>query len=129
MDTLDVTKKYVTTTITTNARSNKTTQVTLGDRIVEQVEILFAPGHVALTGVSISYGGLQFVPYGQPGVFIFGDNERLTFELGLYAPGPWTVNTHNNDGVAHLHQLTWRLSEVPRTGPLPGLAPIPVIVG
>lgn len=128
MDTIDVVEKYVTTTITTAARVNATTIITLGNRIVDAVEILFAAGHVGLTGVAISYNGVQMIPYGQVGAFIFGDNVRLPFKLGIYGPGKWTITTHNGDTAPHLHQLTWSLHELPVPMPLPPAQPIPLVI-
>lgn len=128
METIDVAVKYVTSTITTNKNTNTlNTVIDLGDRILQTVEILFAPGHVALTGVRLLMGGTAILPWNQPTSFIFGDNERLTFKLGIYVPGPITIVTHNADSVAHMHQITFALTEVPDKSS--GLyTPVPLVV-
>lgn len=128
MDTLDVSAKYLVTSITRAAHATGTTTVQLGNRIAESVEVFYTPGHVGLVGVAISYAGLQLLPYGQVGSFILGDNERLNFELGMYLPGPVTVTSRNQDSAAHTVQLTWKLREIALPGNLPAATPIPLVV-
>jgi hypothetical protein len=126
MDTIDVQIKHVTATIQTLKNTNiKSTNIDLGDRIIQSVDILFAPGHVALTGVRLMLNDVAILPWNQPTQFIFGDNERLAFQLGIYVPGILTIQTHNSDTVTHMHQITFYLTEVPaqvpdsyRAGPL-----------
>lgn len=128
MDTLDVSAKYLVTSVTRAAHATGTTTVRIGDRIADSVTVFFTPGHVGLVGVAISYAGLQLLPYGQSGSFVLGDNERLTYELGMYLPGPITVTTRNQDSAAHTVQLTWKVREIALPGSLPVAAPIPLIV-
>lgn len=128
MDTLDVSAKYLVTSITRARHATGSTIVSLGDRIAESVNVFFTPGHVGLMGVAISYAGVQLLPYGQSGTFIIGDNERLTFELGMYLPGPVTVTTRNQDSAAHTVQLTWKVRELVLGASLPVAAPIPLVV-
>lgn len=128
MDTLDVAFKYVTTTITRPAKTTVSQNVSLGNRIVVAVNVLFAPGHVGLTGVAVQYGGLQILPYGQVGSFIYGDSERLDFDIGMYMPGPVTIRTTNADSAAHTFQLTWKLQEINLPGALPIQAALPLVV-
>lgn len=128
MKTIDVQTKYVTSTITTpRSTTLLTTDIDVGDRIIKTVEILFAPGHVALTGVRLRLAGVAILPWNQPNSFIFGDNERLTFELGIYVSSILRIDTRNTDSVAHLHQITFALMEVPETAS--GLySPMPLAV-
>lgn len=128
MDTLDVSVKYLITSITRAAHATGSTTVNLGERIALSVNVFFTPGHVGLVGVAISYAGLQLLPYNQPGSFILGDNERLNFDLGMYLPGPITVRTQNSDSAAHTVQLTWKVQELSLRGQLPVQAAIPLVV-
>lgn len=126
MDTIDVSNKYVVSDITTPKNTNaKLTTVSVGDRIIVGVDILFAPGHVGLTGVRITYAGTVILPWNQPAGFIVGDSERLKFTMGLYAPAPLVITTHNGDPKAdHRHIITFQLVEVPR----PGLDTLPTTI-
>lgn len=117
-----VTLKSVTTTIIvprrTLAAAPLVTSVDLGPRrLVRAVNMLFAAGQAALTGVAIANAGIQLLPWNQPGAFIFGDSERLDFALGLFLVGPITVRTINNDFFLHMLQLTWSLDDVAQPPP------------
>lgn len=114
MDTIDVSAKYQTVDITTPKNTGaQTLVISVGDRIIRAVDVLFAPGHVGLTGVRLQYAGVTILPWNQPSNFIVGDSERLRFQLDLYAPGPLTIITHNGDSQAsHRHIFTFELHEV-----------------
>lgn len=129
---IDVAAKYLTTTVT--LAKNVTTQtqtVTLGERLLESVDVYFAPGHAGLTGVALSYGGVTILPWNQGGQFLIGNNERRLFELGIHVSGLVTITTRNQDkAYAHTIVLTWKLTELVLTGEtsLPAVPPI-VAVG
>lgn len=116
MRPIDPSYKYTTVTITTPARTASKTTVwdfSLGmDVILEELKILFAPGHVALTGVRVMYGGEPLIPWGQRTAFIAGDNERLPFDVGMYISTPLTIVTTNNDTYQHSHVLVSKYREV-----------------
>lgn len=131
METIDVSNKYVVSDITTPKNTNAlNTVVSLGNRIIKSVDILFAPGHVGITGVRIAYAGVVLLPWNQPAGFIVGDTERLKFDLDFYAPGPVTITTHNSDArYAHRHVITFKLQEVtnPNMNTLPTTIPALVV--
>lgn len=130
MGPIDVTTKYPTFDITTARNTNAlNTVVTLGDFIVKSVDILFAPGHVGLTGVRLVYAGTTILPWNQPTKFVVGDSERLHYALGIYMPGPLTIVTHNGDGQAsHRHILTFECNERPTPGLIIPDAPLPQLI-
>lgn len=117
MDAIDAAVKHVTLTISTNAKTNlkTTTWNVIGGQqyMLDEVSILFAIGHAALTGVRLRYNGAAILPWAQPTAFIVGDNERLRFPLGIYLQAPILVDTQNTDTVVHQHVLTARLVPVP----------------
>lgn len=125
---IDVAAKYLVTTV--NLAKNVTTQSTaaaLGERMLESVDVYFAPGHAGLTGVALSYGGVAILPWNQPGSFLLGNSERRVFEIGIHVSGPVTITTRNLDrGFAHAIVLTWKLTEIVLTGEstLPTVPPI-----
>lgn len=128
MDTIDVTTRYSVADITTpKATNTQSTIIRLAEAWVETVDILFAPGHAALTGVRLVYGGNIVLPWDGVGAFIAGDNERLRFVMGMYMPGPITIVTHNNDTLPHRHLVTfgWHTYTDAGVGPL---APVPLVV-
>lgn len=130
MDTIDVSAKYQTVDITTPKSTNAQTQViSVGDRIIHAVDVLFAPGHVGLTGVRLLYGGITILPWNQPANFIVGDSERLHFQLDLYAPGPITIVTHNGDSQAsHRHIFTFELHERDLNAGIVQASPVPLLL-
>lgn len=128
MDTIDPGTKFSALNITTPKKTlTLDTNITLPNAWVEKVIILFAPGHVLLTGVAIRYNGNTILPFDGVGQFIFGDNERLTFPIDMYMPARITVRTVNTDTLAHGHVVTFQWHTYKDAGVTP-LAPIPTIV-
>ena len=85
--------------------------VPAGDNyVLDWLDILFAPGHVALTGVRVRWMGGTLLPWAQPNSFILGDNERLRFDIGIPISNPVQVDQTNTDTVAHAHILTAQFS-------------------
>ena len=130
MDTIDVASKFVVVDITTPKNTNAlTTTFNAGNRIIRSVDVLFAPGHVGLTGIRFNYGGVTVLPWNQPTGFLVGDNERQHYELELYAPGPLSILTHNPDAQnSHRHVLTFELVEVNNAGALSQPIVTPVLL-
>lgn len=130
MDTIDVSSKFQVVDITTAKNTNALNTVfNAGNRFIKAVSILFAPGHVGLTGVRLTYAGVVVLPWNQPTGFIVGDSERLDFAMGLYAPGPLTITTHNGDAQAsHRHLLTFELQEVNTGGALSLPTTVPMVL-
>lgn len=128
--TYDVAARYLTTSIATPRKTaSKSTAWTFGPAILEELQILWAPGHVALTGVRVSYKGVTILPWNQPTAFLVGDNERQIFEMGMHILDTITVVTQNNDNYPHTHYLTAKLTDVPLTGDNPAPQPLPIAVG
>lgn len=110
----DVTARYVELSVSTNkSTALKTTTWNLGNFILEELSVLWAPGHVALTGIRILLQGTAILPWNQPSVFIVGDNERRDYEVGLTLIHPLTVQTQNNDKFVHTHILVAKLRDIP----------------
>ena len=128
-DTIDVTRKHVISAVTIpKATGAQNTTVKLGEVWLENVEAFFAPGHVALTGFRINYGGATILPWAQPTSFLYGDNERLQYPTDLYVSGPLTIVTHNADNVSHLILFTFRYRERTLNELGAGAAPLPTVI-
>ncbi|SRR6266567_7774272 len=116
MDTIDVGRKHLVTSITIpKSTGSQTTTVSLGQRILENVEVFFTPGHVGLTGFRIAYNGVTILPWAQPTLFLLGDNERLQYPTEIYVSSALTITTRNNDTVQHRLIFTFRVRELTRT--------------
>lgn len=108
MRTIDAATRHTQVGITTaKSTGNFNTTVQLANAYVDAVSILFAPGHAVLTGVRIQYGGNTILPWDGVGGYIVGDNERLSFDVGMYMPGVITIGTHNGDTISHGHFVTF----------------------
>lgn len=128
MDTIDPLHKQAVVNITTPKSTNVTTAFALGRPVtLEKVDILFAPGHVALTGVRINYQGVAILPWNQPTLFVVGDSERLVFELGMYVSGGLSIVTHNGDTQPHQHMLTFHYMEYIERNSLQALPTPPLV--
>lgn len=113
MDTIDVSAKYLRLRIDTPRKvATQTNVFPLGERILESLSVLFPLGHAGLTGLRVNYNGVAVLPWNQPTQFVVGDNERLTFEMGLYVSAPLSIVSVNNDNVAHSLYLTAKLREL-----------------
>jgi hypothetical protein len=96
----------VTTPPNTTAAAPQSTNWTVGNGVVDRVDVVIPPGHQALTGLQIQWGGRQVFPY-DGAEFIVGDNDEITVALGLYVQaGILVVRTFNlDDTFAHSHLL------------------------
>lgn len=130
MDTIDVSAKFVVVDITTPKNTNAlTTTFNAGNRIIKAIDVLFAPGHVGITGIRFSYAGVVILPWNQSTAFLVGDSERLRYEVDIYAPGPLSIVTHNPDAQnAHRHIVTFELHEVNVGGALSAPITTPVVL-
>ena len=86
---------------TPKSTTDKTTTVTLPNAWVDNFQVLWPPGGVALVGVRIVYNGVQIAPWDASTKYLFGHDERMTFPLDMYMPAPIEIHTHNGDKVAH----------------------------
>lgn len=118
--TIDVAAKYITTTVTCNAKSTATATLNCGERILESLTALWAPGHVGLVGFRMEYGGVAMLPWNQATAFLVGDNERITYDLSLHVSGLVTFKLSNTDTYRHSIIFTAKLTELPTIG-APGI--------
>jgi hypothetical protein len=121
--TIDVQAKYVTLSITVAKATTSTTSFPLGERIVDTLDVKWAPGHVGLVGFRITYNSTTILPWNQTASFIVGDNERIVYEMGLHVSAPLSVTVRNQDTFPHTVILTAKLREID----LPALAPISLL--
>lgn len=129
MEAIDPASKVQTLTVTMPKSVNVTTSFRLpAPAILERVSILFAAGHVGLTGARISYNGIALLPWNQPTGFIIGDNERLPFDIGMYVDGPFSIVTHNGDTYPHTHIFTFFYHEWKGADRITALPPTPLVV-
>lgn len=124
--TVDVSAKYVVTTITIAANTTtQSTNVNLGERWLDSLNVFFRPGHAGLTGVRVLYGNVAVLPWNQPTTFLTGGSERREFEIGLHVSGVLVVTTQNLDkGYQHVFDLTWKVRELQLEGSPPVSTPL-----
>lgn len=132
-----------TATITTPANTAKanaiSTNWTVGQGLLERVDIVIPNGHNGLTGIQLLWGGRQVVPY-DGAEFLSGNDDEITVELGLWVQtGVLPVRTFNTDDTfAHAFllrsyvtervlepELVLPLPAAPVPGPVPELPPLP----
>lgn len=114
----------ITTPPNTTAAAPQSTNWTVGNGVVSRVDIVIPPGHQALTGVQLLWGGRQVLPY-DGSEFVSGDSDEITVELGLYVhTGIVVVRTFNlDDTFAHSHILRAYVVDVEREAGL--ILPLP----
>lgn len=124
MDTIDARTKHVQIAVNipkaTNLQTTTWAAAPAGQYMLDEVAILFALGHATLTGVRLRYNGAVLLPWGQAAGFIAGDNERVTFPVGIYLQAPLLIDTKNTDRIAHVIQLVARFVPIDAA---PGIAP------
>lgn len=103
----------VTVAASTAQASPAVTNVALGPNVViERMRIKIPPGHAALTGIALRYGGKHVLPYAD-GTYIVGDGDEIAFDLGFPVWGTNVqVATFNTDRIAHTFYLTFELSDM-----------------
>lgn len=115
--------------VSTPANTNdKSTTVNLGLVVLQSVQILWAPGHNALTGVRLTLDNVQILPWNQSGVFIFDSATRREFSIGMLLQHPIIVHTHNADSIVHTHFLTFVYVDVQLASDVQPNAPLPILV-
>ena len=125
MDTIDVAHRYqaLSTSLAKNQHNFAVnwTITDAGGDILEELQVVFPAGHAGLTGVRVNYGGVTILPWNMPTTFLYGDNERQTYQMGIYVSGPLQVVFTNNDNVLHTFQLVAKTANVtpPPTVPTP----------
>jgi hypothetical protein len=109
MDSIDPATKFSVVGLSLAAKQvGKTAAITLPNAWLENIEIFFAPGVVALVNAWVSYAGNTVLPWDGIGGSVVGDNERLQYPMGMYMPGPITVHGTNNGVNAHQIYFTFR---------------------
>lgn len=93
-----------------------TASVVLLDEQLVTVRVVIAPGHAGLTGLRITSGGTQVVPY-VAGSWLSGDDETIDY--------PWDAEVtanglalagYNTDQWDHTFTLRWTLTDLPAAG-------------
>ncbi len=109
----------VTTPPNTAQVAPQSTNWTVGNGVIERVDVVIPPGHLALTGLQLQWGGRQVVPF-DGAEFLVGDNDEITVELGLYVhTGVVVVRTFNTDDTfAHAFLLRAYVVDLAREEPL-----------
>lgn len=78
-----------------------TVNVNLGFRVIDEIGMLFAQGHVSITGFRLMYDGKAIIPWDQPTTFLVGNNERRVLPVGLQVLKPMQFVFANNDNLPH----------------------------
>lgn len=107
--------------------SGVTVNVDLGFKVVDEIAMLFAQGHVSVTGFRVLYDGKTVIPWDQPGVNIIGNNERRPFSLGLQVQKPLVFVFANNDNIAHTFFWYIAFREVPIPSDNVGAPALPLL--
>ncbi len=121
----------ITTPSNTAQAAPQSTNWTVGNGLVDRVDIVIPSGHVRLTGIRLLWGGRQMVPY-DGAEFIQGNDDEITVALGVYVhTGILVVQTFNTDDTyVHSHLLRAYVVDVEREAALVlPLPPAPVVGG
>lgn len=71
------------------------------DNVIQDIELMVPPGHNGLTGIRVSKGDVQLLPW-SPNTFIVANNYNRVFAVGAYIPtGDLTVQGYNQGAYAH----------------------------
>lgn len=83
-----------------------TTAWSLGNVVVETLEVMIPRGHAGLTGVHVDYQGVTLLPWGEPPSFLVANDETITVPLDLEIGAPLSVVAYNLDSFSHT--FYWR---------------------
>jgi hypothetical protein len=86
-----------------------TVALTMPARIVRRVRARIPPGHNGLVGWALAASGVNVIPW-NPGAWIVGDDEELTWDLeGQITSGAWQLRGYNTGVYAHAVYLVFEL--------------------
>lgn len=92
--------------------------VTLDDRKLASVRFVIPDGHNGLTGVRVTSGGTNVVPYVQ-GTWLVGNNEIIDFNYdGEVQVNRFRLVGYNTDIFAHTFHLRWTLVDLDAPTPV-----------
>lgn len=131
MDTVDVSAKYLQLALAIAKKTALTSTAwpidATGDRVLEDVTIMWPPGTNGLVGVRLRYNGVAMLPWNQATSFVRDNGRERTFEMGLFISHPLVVDLTNDDTFPHTIYLTAKLRELPQGAQLTPYTP-PLIV-
>ena len=91
--------------------------IVLDDVRLDAVRLIIPPGHAALTGMSIWWGGIQIAPFGT-GTWFTGDNEIFDYPFdGEITARGLQLRGYNLDIFLHSFRMRWLVSDRYRGGP------------
>jgi len=92
--------------------------VTLDDATLDVVDVVIPDGHVGLTGLAITWGGTQIMPYIQ-GTWVTGNNDEIHWAYGAeITAGGLVLRGYNTDLYAHSFLLRWHVSALGKGSPV-----------
>lgn len=119
--TVDVRTKYFNLQLTVpHSTPLQHTPFNLGNRKLEELDILWPRGLAGLVGVTFGYNGVTILPWDQTQVWLIGDNERRKFDMGIELNGPLDVlSTSADAALDHTLYITAKVTELvsPTNGP------------
>lgn len=83
-----------------------TTAWSLGNVVVETLEVMIPRGHAGLTGVHVDYQGVALLPWGQPATFLIANDETISVPVDLEIGAALSVVAYNLDSFDHT--FYWR---------------------
>lgn len=105
--------------------------VILEDAQLDTLTIVIPDGHVGLTGIAITRGGVQTFPFIQ-GTWLTGNNDVVQYPYdGEITANGFVLSGYNTDIYPHSFYLRWEISDltaaspVQITSPQAGAAPAP----
>lgn len=107
--------------------AQQVTSVPIGDVWIDTVEIRIPRGHRGTTGIQLANSQTPFLPQGTTSLFILGDDEALTFDVGVEVDSGLEIVTYNQDVYNHTHLV--RISGRPMVvqGGYPAATPTDVV--
>lgn len=108
--------RYVQQSISTPAKRASSnplaTSISLGDVILESVEVSMPGGSVGLVGFAIRLAGQVILPYGGNAGFIIRESADHDYTIGIEVDQGLQVLTYNTDVHAHLAYFTFQVRDI-----------------
>ena len=93
------------------------------DKYIEAIEVEVPPGHSGLTGIAVTYDGVNIVPWSPTAAWITADNYVKEFDVGMVMGAQLTIAGYNTDVFAHTFYVRIKVRYQATGAPAPPAAP------
>jgi len=81
------------------------TQISLGDVVINSIELRIPLGHNGYTGLQVRLADSVLIPWGQSGGWVTGNDEHITVEVDEEITVGLVIATYNLGAFTHAHLL------------------------